>query len=74
MNFRDEQYKGKISPEKAQKMLKKEGINVTVELAEEILYFLRLIANISIVKFIEKNKTTEKINECMLRGEKMKKF
>ena len=60
MNFRDEQYKGKISPEKAQKLLKKEGINVTVELAEEILYFLRLIANISIVKFIEKNKTTEK--------------
>lgn len=60
MNYRDEQQKGKISPEKAQKMLKKEGINVTVELAEEILYFLRLIANISIVKFIEKNKTTEK--------------
>ncbi|MFC4479758.1 hypothetical protein [Flavobacterium chungangensis] len=60
MNYRDEQQKGKISPEKAQKTLKKEGINVTVELAEEILYFLRLIANISIVKFIEKNKTTEK--------------
>lgn len=60
MNYRDEQYMGKISPEKAQKMLKKEGINVTVELAEEILYFLRLLANIHIVKFIEKNKTTEK--------------
>lgn len=60
MNYRDEQYKGKISPEKAQKMLKKEGINVTVELAEEILYFLRLIANIHIAKFIEKNQMGNK--------------
>ncbi|MFH6942579.1 hypothetical protein [Flavobacterium sp. FlaQc-50] len=60
MNYRDEQNKGKISPEKAQKMLKKEGMNVTVEQAEEILYFIRLIANIQIVKFIENNKTTEK--------------
>jgi len=39
MNYRDELYKGKISPEKAQKILKKEGINITVEQAEEILYF-----------------------------------
>ena len=31
MNYRDEQYKGKISPEKAQRMLKKEGMNVTVD-------------------------------------------
>lgn len=60
MNYRDEQYKGKISPEKVQKMLKKEGVNVTLEQAEEILYFLRLLANIHIAKFIEKNKTTEK--------------
>lgn len=60
MNYRDEQNKGKISPEKAQKMLKKEGMSVTLDQAEEILYFLRLIANIHIVKFIEKNKTTEK--------------
>lgn len=60
MNYRDELYKGKISPEKAQKMLKKEGMNITVEQAEEILYFLRLIANIHIVKFIEKNQMGNK--------------
>lgn len=57
MNYRDKQNKGKISPEKAQKMLKKEGLNVTLEQAEEILYFLRLLANITIVKFIEKKKS-----------------
>ncbi|HEY1196150.1 MULTISPECIES: hypothetical protein [Flavobacterium] len=60
MNYRDEQYKGKISPEKAQRMLKKEGMNVTVELAEEILYFLRKVANIQIQHFLEKNDKKKK--------------
>lgn len=60
MNYRDEQYKGKISPKKAQKILKEEGMSVTLEQAEEILYFLRKFADIHIIKYIEKNKTTEK--------------
>lgn len=54
MNFRDEQYKGKISPEKAKKILKQEGMNVTVEQAEEILYFLRKLANINLLHYLEK--------------------
>lgn len=60
MQYEDENSKGKISSKKAQRMLKAEGLNVTLEQAEEILYFLRLLANIHILKFIEKNKTTEK--------------
>ncbi|WP_281233813.1 hypothetical protein [Flavobacterium gelatinilyticum] len=60
MNYRDEQYKGKISAEKAQKILKKEGINVTVELAEEILYFLRKLANMHMQHFLEKNDKKKK--------------
>ncbi|KRB55486.1 hypothetical protein [Flavobacterium sp. Root186] len=55
MNYRDEQNKEKISPEQAQKMLKKEGMNVTVEQAEEILYFLRKLANIQVQHYLEKN-------------------
>lgn len=44
----------KISPEKAQKMLKDEGMDVSIEEAKEILYFLRKLANIAVLKYLEK--------------------
>jgi hypothetical protein len=44
----------KITPEKAQKMLKEEGMDVTLEEAKEILYFLRKLANIAVLKYLEK--------------------
>jgi hypothetical protein len=47
-------FKEKITPEKAQKMLKEEGMNVTLEEAKGILYFLRKLANIAVIKYLEK--------------------
>lgn len=46
----------KLTPEKALKMLKSEGLDVTIEQAEEILYFLRIIANIAVLKYLNKTK------------------
>lgn len=44
----------KITTEKALQMLKSEGLEVTFEQAEEILYFLRKIANIAVLKHLNK--------------------
>jgi len=49
-----EDFNSKITPEKAQKMLKEEGMGVTLEEAKEILYFLRKLANIAVLKYLEK--------------------
>ncbi|PUU69036.1 hypothetical protein DBB36_15800 [Flavobacterium sp. WLB] len=46
----------KLTPDKALKMLRSEGLDVTVEQAEEILYFLRIIANIAVLKHLNKTK------------------
>lgn len=46
----------KITPEKAMRMLNSEGMNITLEQAEEILYFLRIIANIAVLKHLNKTK------------------
>jgi|GEM_PF-955479 len=46
----------KLTPEKALQMLKSEGLDVTIEQAEEILYFLRIIANIAVLKYLNKTK------------------
>jgi hypothetical protein len=46
----------KLPPEKALQMLKSEGLDVTIEQAEEILYFLRIIANIAVLKYLNKRK------------------
>ena len=35
-------------------MLKEEGLNVTLDQAEEILYFLRKLANIQVIRYLEK--------------------
>ena len=46
----------KLNPEKALEMLKSEGLNVTIEQAEEILCFLRIIANIAVLKHLNRTK------------------
>ncbi|GGF06315.1 hypothetical protein [Flavobacterium limi] len=46
----------KLTPEKAFQMLRSEGLDVTPEQAEEILYFLRIIANIAVLKYLNKTK------------------
>lgn len=44
----------KLTPEKAVQMLKSEGMDVTIEQAQQILHFLRIIANIAVLKFLNK--------------------
>ncbi|WP_456311565.1 hypothetical protein [Pseudomonas shirazensis] len=46
----------KLTAEKALQMLRAEGLDVTIEQAEEILYFLRIIANIAVLKHLSKRK------------------
>ncbi|KVV14996.1 hypothetical protein AP058_01554 [Flavobacterium sp. TAB 87] len=46
----------KLTTEKALQMLNSEGLEVTLEQAEEILYFLRIIANIAVLKRLNKRK------------------
>lgn len=46
----------KLTTEKALQMLRSEGIDVTFEQAAEILYFLRIIANIAVLKHLNKTK------------------
>lgn len=46
----------KLTAEKALQILKTEGLDVTIEQAEEILYFLRIIANIAVLKHLNKRK------------------
>jgi hypothetical protein len=46
----------KLTTEKALQMLKSEGLDATIEEAEEILYFLRIIANIAVLKYLSKRK------------------
>jgi hypothetical protein len=46
--------KGKITAEKALKMLQKEGLNVTLEQAGSILDFLRKLANIAVSKYLKR--------------------
>lgn len=62
MKYEEDDYKGKISTKKTQKMLKEEGLNVTLEQAEEISYFLRKLANIQVLRYLEKKDKTKKNN------------
>ncbi len=43
----------KLTPERAFKMLQKEGMEITLEEAEKILEFLRKLANIAVSKHLE---------------------
>lgn len=58
MEYDYEDYKDKISPKKALKMLKEEGLDVTLEQAEEILYFLRKPANIQVLGYLNNKEKT----------------
>ncbi|MEH6681649.1 MAG: hypothetical protein V7724_13960 [Sediminicola sp.] len=51
-----ERSKKRISPEDAQRMLREEGVEVSLELAEEVLWFLRKMANIVVRKYLENGK------------------
>lgn len=53
-------FKKQITTKKAIKILKKEGMNVTVKEAEEILFFLRKLANIAVTKYLNDCETTNK--------------
>lgn len=52
---------GKMTAEKILKMLKDEGIEVTLEQAEKILDFLRLLANLAVSKYFSKNDKEDKL-------------
>jgi hypothetical protein len=47
---------GRISPEKAWQLLKKGGLDVTLEQAQEILNFLRKIANVTVSNYLKRKK------------------
>jgi hypothetical protein len=49
-------YKGKITPQIAQKMLKDEGMNISVDEAGEILKFLADMATVVVRKFLSEEK------------------
>jgi len=40
--------KSKLTPEKARQILKADGMEITLEQAREILFFLRKLANIAV--------------------------
>lgn len=42
----------RLTPEKAKHLLKSEGLDVTIEQAAEILFFLRKLANIAVSNHI----------------------
>ncbi|GAA0526723.1 hypothetical protein [Chitinophaga japonensis] len=46
----------KIRPEKAAEMLRKKGLDVTVEQAAAILEFMRKLANIIVAHYLEKQR------------------
>jgi len=48
---------GRISSEKAWQMLKKGGLDVTLEQAQEILNFLRKMANITVSNYLKGKKS-----------------
>jgi hypothetical protein len=54
MENAEEDDKGKITPEKALKMLNAEGLNLTLEQAKEVLEFLRKLANIAVSKYLRR--------------------
>ncbi|WP_347049234.1 hypothetical protein [Flavobacterium olei] len=56
----------KITPEKALKMLADEGMNVTLDQAAEILSFLRLMAEITVKKFLKGPESVEAAEDLVL--------
>ncbi|KIO54602.1 hypothetical protein [Flavobacterium hibernum] len=58
MEYEKYEYKGKITPLKAQKMLKDEGLNVTLEDATDILKFLANMADVAVRNFLKEKEDT----------------
>lgn len=52
MDYRD----SKLTPERALHMLRSEGLDVTFEQVQEILYLLRKIANIAVFKHLSERR------------------
>jgi hypothetical protein len=55
MENQEEIEKGKITPERALKMLNAEGVDLTLEQAEEVLELLKKLANIAVSKYLRRN-------------------
>lgn len=54
MEYEEYEYKGKITPLEAQKMLNDEGMNVTLEKeATDILKFLAKMADVAVRNFLK---------------------
>lgn len=53
MEYEEYEYKGKITPLEAQKMLNDEGMNVTLEEATDILKFLAKMADVAVRNFLK---------------------
>lgn len=58
---------GKMTAEKTLKMLKDEGVEVTIEQAEMILEFLRKLANMAVYNYL--NEKDEKSSRPIREGE-----
>lgn len=56
MKYDEENFKKKLSPEDAVRILKEGGMLVTLEQAKEILFFLRKIANIAVSNHLRAEK------------------
>lgn len=53
----------KLSPEKAVEMLKKKGVDISLEQAKLVLEFMRKMANIVVASYLEKNRTERYIEK-----------
>ncbi|WP_433831471.1 hypothetical protein [Flavobacterium anhuiense] len=62
----NENQRGKITPEKALKMLTDEGMNVTLEEATEILSFLRILAEARVKHFLKDSESHEIVKDDQL--------
>lgn len=68
IDFRDQ-----ITPKKAMKILKKEGMHVTTNEAEQILFFLRKLANIAVKKYLDDCDSTNKQTKSNQKKHKERK-
>ncbi|KAF2080053.1 hypothetical protein [Flavobacterium sharifuzzamanii] len=62
----NENQRGKITPEKALKMLTDEGMNVTLEEATEILSFLRILAEARVKHFLKDSESDQIVKDDQL--------
>jgi len=68
MRNEDENERGKMTAEQAMKMLKDENVNVTLEQAEKVLDFLRLLARVTVLNYLKK-KRDEKDSRLICESE-----